>query len=456
MISHDEQTIVAQCSPKGTGAIALLRLSGSNAIEIADKIAKLPDKKTLADQATHTIHYGTVVDTQTTPIDKVLFLLMRGPQTFTGQDTVEITCHNNPFIIEAIIQSSIQVGARLAQEGEFTKRAVLNNKIDLLQAEAINELIHANSQQALKQSLAQLQGSFSHRIKHIEKNLVTALAYTDASFEFLDEEHLGFGQIIEKVIETVLADIQLLMQSFDQQKQIREGIRIALIGSVNAGKSSLFNALVGDNRAIVTEQPGTTRDVIEVGFYDEGFYWTLIDTAGLRQTADIIEKEGIKRSFSEAHKADIILLVIDNSRPMLKEEQEIYEAMYRDFHPKIIVIHNKIDLPTQAPRLFADFIASTPTDLSTIQPIALAIRHKITELFRSLQSPYLLNKRQYTLLLHLQKTLLGLKSFLTGDIAYELVAYHLNEALAHCTEITGKSVSNLALDAVFREFCIGK
>lgn len=455
MLSHDEQGIVAQCTPQGVGALALIRLSGGNAFEIANTVAKLASKKNITEQPTHTIHYGTIISATAESIDTVLFLLMRGPHTFTGQDTVEITCHNNVFIIQSIISSLVYAGARMAEEGEFSKRALLNNKIDLLQAEAINELIHANSQQTLKISLEQLQGSLSHHIARIEKNLITALAYTDASFEFIDEEHLEFGTTIEKIIQTTIGDIQKLLQSFDQQKQLRQGIRIALIGSVNAGKSSLFNALIGSNRAIVTEQPGTTRDVIEAGFYNEGFYWTLVDTAGLRQTTDIIEKEGIKRSLDEAQKADIILLVIDSSELMTNEQQAIYEHLYHDFHHKIIVLYNKIDLPLQAPRLFPQVIETTTLNPITIAAIITALRTQVHKLFRS-SSPYLLNERHYNLLVRLEKELLSLLPLLSGTIPYELVAYHLNEAIAQCAEITGKSASNLALDAVFKEFCVGK
>lgn len=455
MFSHDEQTIVAQCTPQGPGAIALIRLSGSNALEIADKIAVLPGQKKITEQPTHTIHYGTVVDIMGERIDTVLFLVMQGPNTFTGQNTVEITCHNNTFIIQNIIVAALATGARMAQQGEFTKRAVLHNKIDLLQAEAINELIHANSQQALKQSLAQLQGSLSQHIARIEKNLIKAVAYTDASFEFIDEEHLEFGHTVHQIVQTTLADIEQLLLSFDQQKQIRQGIRIALIGSVNAGKSSLFNTIIGNNRAIVTEQPGTTRDVIEAGFYDEGFYWTVADTAGLRQTNDRIEQEGIRRSLDEAHAADIILLVIDNSRSMTSQEQDTYQTLYRDFKHKIIVVYNKIDLPTQAPLLF-DGISVTTIDPTTIPPLIHMVRTKVQSLFHS-SSPYLLNERHYNLLIQLKTGLSQLiPLFSSTPIAYELVAYHLHEAIAHCAEITGKSASDLALDAVFKEFCVGK
>ena len=310
------ETIIAQCTPQGTGAIALLRLSGDNTFAIADAISKLPGNKIISALPTHTIHYGWVVDKNGAHIDQVLFLLMRAPHTFTGDDTVEITCHNNPFIIQNITQAALAAGARLAQEGEFSRRAVSNNKIDIIQAEAINDLIHANTQLTLKQSLSQLEGSFSHWVVSIEKQLIKALALSDASFEFLDEENMEFSTQIKEIIDAVLTTITNLKNTFNQQQQIRNGIRIAIIGSVNAGKSSLFNALLNQERAIVTNIAGTTRDAIEAGLYKNGNYWTLIDTAGLRTTDDIVEQLGISRSHEEAHKADIILLVFDGSQQL--------------------------------------------------------------------------------------------------------------------------------------------
>ena len=251
ILSHDDETIIAQCTPKGSGAIALLRISGIAAFELATKISKLPSGALLCALPSHTIHFGYVVDAAGNHIDQVMFLLMRGPKTFTGQDTVEITAHNNPFIVQDIIAQAIAHGARMAQEGEFTKRAVLNNKIDLIQAEAINELIHANTHMALKKSLAQLEGSFSHWITAIEKELIKALAYSESSFEFIDEE-MSFGNDIKKMLGHTLATIASIKKTFDQQQHIRQGVRIAIIGSVNAGKSSLFNTLLNKERAIVT------------------------------------------------------------------------------------------------------------------------------------------------------------------------------------------------------------
>lgn len=507
IMSHDEHVIVAQSTPAGAGAIGIVRLSGTNVLQLVTRMSRLASGKKISDAFTHTIHYGNVIDQDNHCIDQVLFMVMHGPKTFTGQDTVEINCHNNPFIVEAIIEASLAAGARMAQNGEFTRRAVSNNKIDLIQAEAINELIHANTQLSLKQSLAQLQGSFSHWITNLEKNLVKALAFCEASFEFIDEQ-ITFDQQIIQIIQQSLESINTIKKTFDKQQHIRQGIRIAIIGSVNAGKSSLFNALVGSKRAIVTDIAGTTRDTIEFGLYKNGNYWTLIDTAGLRQTDDFIEQEGIKRSFEQAHLADIILLVIDGSRTLSVHEQQVYENIRAQYHHKIVSIYNKIDLaPTninltninsaninlertnQNPALTPNSTLTVnkisavthnhnsaadhntinesvnkPIAISTknnigIDQVELRIQTAIDALFQTVESPFLLNQRQLNLILSLeimlQQILLQMRAH-QDNVPHELISYHLNDALTHISQLTGKSISEQGMDAVFREFCVGK
>ncbi len=451
----ENQTIIAQCTPRGSGAIALLRLSGANALDIATHISKLPSGNSINKVPTHTIHVGQVIDDNQQSIDQVMFLVMHGPRTFTGEHTVEITTHNNQFIVEAVIAQAIKHGARMAQEGEFCKRAVLNDKLDLVQAEAINELIHANTQMALKQSLAQLEGSFSHWIATIEQDLIQAIAFCQASFEFIDEEDMTFGKQIKKIIEHILTTIAQLKVTFDQQQRIRQGIRIAIIGSVNAGKSSLFNNLLQQNRAIVTNIAGTTRDVIEAGLYKNQNYWTLIDTAGLRQTEDMIEKEGIARSLKEAELADIILLVIDASRTMPEQEYVVYQDILVQQNHKIIVIYNKTDLPIKT-NVDHDGMHITTKNKKHNQAIEKAIEQKIAKLLNAISSPFLLNQRHFNLLLNLEQKCNEILPMLNDNIAYELLSIHLQDAAASLSELTGKSISELAMDQVFRSFCVGK
>ena len=459
ILSTDDQSIIAQCTPRGNGALALLRISGADSWLISSQISKFPFQKNLLEQTSHTVHYAYIIDQNGNTIDHVMLIVMRGPRTFTGQDVVEITCHNNQFIIEAIITVAIQAGARFAQEGEFTKRAFMNGKLDLVQAEAINELIHAQTQNALKKSLAQLEGSFSNWIQILEKELFKIFAWCQASFEFLDEE-VGFGDRMKNHLESLLSKILALKKTFNRQQQIRQGIRIALIGSVNAGKSSIFNNLVQHKRAIVTNIAGTTRDSIEAGVYRNGNYWTLIDTAGLRQTDDVIEQEGIRRSYEEALKADIILLIVDGSRSFSEEEKKVYVKLFEDYDSKIILVQNKCDI-SQEITMSNILNSSNSIKVSSltgenISLLEAKIEEKIAELFNTIESPFLLNQRQFNLLLNLEKKLLIIQSLLSKAVHYELIAYHLQEALEQLSELTGKTISETAMDAVFKEFCVGK
>lgn len=455
ILAIHEQTIIAQCTPKGSGAIGLLRISGKHTFEITQKIARLKHNKTILTSKSHTIAYGHIIDTDATLVDQVLFFLMRGPHTFTGEDTIEISCHNNPFIIEKIIECTINAGARLAQPGEFSKRAFLNKKIDLIQAEAINEVIHASNQQSLKLSLSQLEGSLSSWISNLEQEVVKCFALSEASFEHLDEEDLEFNNQIKDTLQTVLETLSSIKKTFNQQQHIRNGIRIALIGSVNAGKSSLFNQLIGSNRAIVTNIAGTTRDVIEAGMYKFGTYITMIDTAGLRQTDDVIEHEGIQRSYQEASKADIILLVCDSSASLSEQEKSVYKELFEQFQSKIVVVEHKIDQKQSMLSIPTTSIATSVKQPETIKDLQKAIQKKIEAILASANSPYLLNERHYQLLSTLEQKVKTIIPMLDHP-EYELISIHLNDTLQALSELTGKSVSRKAMDMLFKQFCVGK
>lgn len=450
---HD-QTIVALCTAQGAGALGLIRLSGTNVFEIADRLSLTANKKKLSQQASHTISYGWVIDESGAHIDQVLFLVMRAPKTFTGQDVIEITCHNNPFLIERIIDRAIACGARLAHRGEFTQRAVQLGKIDLLQAEALNDLIHAQTAEALKYNLAQLEGSLSSWTAEIENAVLEILAFCEGSFEFLDEEMEFAGEIAQK-IRTLIDKIDKLLVTFPKQQYIKEGIKVALIGSVNAGKSSLFNALLEKNRAIVTPLPGTTRDSIEAGIFRDGQFFTLVDTAGIRDTDDAIEREGIDRSFIQAAHADIILLVIDSSVAWSEQTREAYENIFKKYESKIIVVQNKIDLQKNNSN-FSGISVST-LQPETIKNLFAAIHTKTKKLKDSDTITCLLNKRQHDLLVNFLSNLqLILPMVDKRKVDYELVAHQLREALQNLSEMTGRNVSEKAFDKVFDTFCVGK
>lgn len=454
-MSFNEQTIIAQCTPKGSGAIALIRISGREAIKIADLISSLPSKQKLALQASHTIHYGHILDNQEL-IDQVMLIVMQAPKTFTGEHTVEITCHNNPFIVDKIINIAIKHGARLAQKGEFTQRAFLNGKIDLTQAEAIDSLIHAHTEQALKKSLAQLSGNLATWSMEIENKLLKCIAFSEASFEFIDEE-MDFSPQIKHELQAIITAISLAQQANNISQQIKDGLRIAIIGSVNAGKSSLFNALLNKERAIVTPIAGTTRDVIEAGIYTKQHYLTLVDTAGLRETNDQIEAIGINKSLIEAQLADIILLTFDTSRAITPAELTVYQEIFNKFKDKIILVANKSD-QTNLLKLPLDFQNIVPVSSETkigLEALEKQIQTSIDQILSQDTAPFLLNQRQFSVL---TSVLLQVEQILKmlACPEFELISLHLNEALQILSNLSGKSVTEKSMDTIFREFCVGK
>jgi len=465
-LTDDEQAIVALCTPRGSGALALIRISGVNACGVANNLSRLSSGLSIAAVSTHTIHHGYVIDARgnNAVIDEVLFFVMHGPRTFTGQDTIEISCHNNHFIIDRIITCALAAGARAAKHGEFSKRAFLQGKIDLVQAEAINELITAPTEQALQQSLATVQGSLSSHIADITKRLTLLQGYVEASFEFLDEEQRDFDidtqirQRIQELLETIAG----LKKHYSQQKYIKDGIRVALLGSVNAGKSTLFNALVGHERAIVADHAGTTRDSIETNIYSNGTFWLLIDTAGIRQTDDTIELKSIQRSLYEASLADIIVLVVDSTRELSEQELVQYQDLVAKYREKIIVVANKIDHTGSYDISGLPFIGTMPIIAVSAQQrcgvdvLQKALEEKMQALFAHLQSPFLLNQRHFALLTELEQGLQFIANMCTDGINYEVAACNLGGLQEKISELTGKNVTEKMLDAIFDEFCVGK
>ncbi|MCL4380292.1 tRNA uridine-5-carboxymethylaminomethyl(34) synthesis GTPase MnmE [Candidatus Dependentiae bacterium] len=454
-----DKTIIACCTPQGAGAIALLRLAGPAAIAIADAMAFLPGNKRLAMQTSHTISFGSVITAEGKEIDQVLWLLMREPKTFTGFDTVEITCHNNPLIIQQIIELALVAGAQPAGPGEFTQQAVVNGKIDLLQAEAIHDLIKAQSHQAAKQYLAQLGGTLSSWMHELTEELLLILAWCNASFEFIEEEGAEFGIQIRQRLQLLQQKIATLLAQQPAKRHLQEGFRIALVGTVNAGKSSLFNTLLQQPRAIVTNIAGTTRDSIEAQLYTAEHRITLVDTAGLRTTDDIIEQQGIERSFHEAATADLLLLVIDSGAVITPAQEEIYRRLIKEFGHKALVVYNKSDIgchtmPCIAWPTTALTVSSVTHD--GIAELKKLITEKLTALADACTAPYLINERQYQALTIVQREIAQLLTMTEAGFEYELVAIHLQEIIAELEQLTGKTVSEQAMDKIFKEFCVGK
>jgi tRNA modification GTPase len=447
--------IVALCTPQGPGTIALIRISGQGAVDLCAMFAILPSKKRLSDLPSHTVCYGDAVDAEGNIIDTVMYIVMRKPKTFTGDDTVEITCHNNQFVIQKIIHRILELGAHQAKAGEFCQRAFLNGKIDILQAEAITELINANNEMALKQSLSQIRGSLSAQIVLMEADLLTALALCRASFEFIEEEDVEFSTNIIELVNNVIKITKDLKNYSMVQKNIRSGFRVVFLGTVNAGKSSLFNAIIGKKRAIVTDIAGTTRDSIEEGMYEKGHYLTLVDTAGLRMTDNAIEQEGIVRSLEQAHIADIILLIHDESQRLSESSSLFYEKIKSQYHEKTIFVSNKCDLLKDRNNdSFLYCSAKTGFGITAIKDV---VQQKIEIVCNHKSTPFLLNTRQNELIQCIDNQLALVETILEKKtIAYELVAYHLEEIITLLSQLTGKSISEASMDKIFRDFCVGK
>jgi len=338
-------TIAAISTPMGEGAIAIVRLSGEEAVAIADQIFRSPSGKQLREVPTHTIHYGRIVDPKSEETaEEVMVSLMRAPRTFTREDVVEINCHGGIVSVNRVLQLALNAGARLAEPGEFTKRAFLNGRIDLSQAEAVMDLIRAKTDRAMNVALGQMEGRLSQLIGGLRQEILEVVAHVEVNIdypEYDDVEEMTHRILVEKATY-IQGELQKLLQTAQQGKILREGLSTVIIGRPNVGKSSLLNSLVQENKAIVTDIPGTTRDVIEEYVNVRGVPLRLVDTAGIRETEDIVERIGVERSRQVLKKADLILLVLNSADEFTEEDKQLFEATEG---MDVIVIVNKTDLP---------------------------------------------------------------------------------------------------------------
>ena len=338
----DEDTIAAISTAMAPSGIGIVRISGRDAVSIADNIYHSPNKKKkLSGQPSHTIHYGWIKDGETS-IDEVLVMLMRGPHTYTGEDTVEINCHGGIISERKVLETALKYGARPADPGEFTKRAFLSGRIDLSQAEAVMDVISAKNDYALKSSLGQLKGSMLDKIKDIR----SAILYEDAFIESAldDPEHInidGYGSKLKRIVDEQINKIDKLLSTAEEGKMIQEGIKTVIVGKPNVGKSSLLNLLIGEEKAIVTDVAGTTRDILEETINLRGISLKMLDTAGIRDASDKVEQIGVDRAKKHAKDADLVLYVIDSNVPMDDNDRKIIELIRGK---KVIVLLNKSDL----------------------------------------------------------------------------------------------------------------
>ena len=378
-------TIAAISTGMTSSGIGIVRLSGPDAVAIADKVYDSRSGKKLEDMPTHTIHYGFIRDGEEF-IDEVLVMLMRGPRSFTAEDTVEINCHGGVYAMNRILELVIRKGARPAQPGEFTKRAFLNGRIDLSQAEAVIDVINAKNEYALKSSVSQLKGSVLKVIREIREKMLYHIAYIESALD--DPEHIsmdGYPQQLEEQTNMWKEKLQTLIASSENGKRMKEGITTVIVGKPNAGKSSLLNVLLGEERAIVTDIAGTTRDVLEEQMSMSGISLNIIDTAGIRNTEDVVEKIGVKKAKSYAKDADLIIYVVDSSTQLDENDEEIIELI-RD--RKVIVLLNKADLDpvtTEAQikeRLDKPVISVSAKEEQGLDQLELTVKNMFYEAFK--------------------------------------------------------------------------
>ncbi|WHZ32702.1 tRNA uridine-5-carboxymethylaminomethyl(34) synthesis GTPase MnmE [Desemzia incerta] len=462
-MSFEFDTIAAISTPPGEGAIGIVRLSGEEAIAVADRVYKLGSKQ-LADQTSHTIHYGNIVNPKTNDtVDEVMVTVMRAPKTFTREDVVEINCHGGILAVNQVLQIVLQNGARLAEPGEFTKRAFLNGRIDLSQAEAVMDLIRAKTDKAMYVALQQLDGNLSNLIRNLRSEILDTLAQVEVNIdypEYDDVEEMTSILLIEKA-KQVKAAVQQLLETASQGKILREGLATAIIGRPNVGKSSLLNYLLREEKAIVTDIAGTTRDVIEEYVSVKGVPLRLIDTAGIRETEDIIEKIGVERSRKALVDADLILLVFNQNEPLTNEDKALIEATNQNHR---IIILNKMDLPNKLDLEELEFLVGEAAIVKTsvlTQSGVDVLESKIADLFFSgntgeKDATYVSNVRHIALLNDAETALDDVINGVESGMPVDLVQIDMTRCWDLLGEITGDSVQDELLTQLFSQFCLGK
>lgn len=457
----NDDTICAISTAMAPSGIGIVRMSGSGAVDIVDRIYRSPKKyKRLSDQLSHTIHYGWIMDGEDS-VDEVLVMLMRGPHTYTGEDTVEINCHGGVLSVQKVLEAAIKYGARPGEPGEFTKRAFLNGRIDLSQAEAVMDVISAKNEYALKSSLGQLKGSVLDKIKEIRSAVIFEIAFIESALD--DPEHIsidGYGEKLEGVVEEQIEKIGRLLSTVDEGKMMQEGIKTVIIGKPNVGKSSLLNLLVGEEKAIVTDIAGTTRDVLEETINMQGISLRMLDTAGIREASDKVEQIGVNRAREHAKDADLILYVVDSSIPMDENDKEIIKLIS---NRKSIVLLNKSDLSgIVSLEKIKDKVDAPVLSISAKEKVGIEeLEAKIKELFFKGEltfndEVYITNIRHKKALEEAKKSLEQVKQSIELNMPEDFFSIDLMSAYESLGEIIGESVGEDLVNEIFSKFCTGK
>ncbi|WP_273853866.1 tRNA uridine-5-carboxymethylaminomethyl(34) synthesis GTPase MnmE [Guptibacillus spartinae] len=455
------ETIAAISTPMGEGAIAIVRLSGEEAIKIADRLYK--GKQPLESVDTHTIHYGHLIDPDTEQVaEEVMVSVMRGPRTFTKEDIVEINCHGGLVSVNRVLELVLRSGARLAEPGEFTKRAFLNGRIDLSQAEAVIDLIRAKTDRAMNVALNQMEGRLSTLIATLRQQLLETVAHVEVNIDYpeYDAEEMT-KDLLTTQLKEVEKEIEGILVTARQGKILREGLSTVIVGRPNVGKSSLLNSLVHENKAIVTDVPGTTRDVIEEYVNVRGVPLRLVDTAGIRETEDLVERIGVERSRERLKQADLILLVLNYNDELTHEDEKLFEAVKG---MDVIVIINKTDLDEKLDldrvKELAEEHPMITTSLKNEQGVD-ELEQSISELFfagevESQDLTYVSNSRHIALLEQSRRTLEDALGAVEAGMPVDMVQIDITRTWEILGEIIGDTVSDSLIDQLFSQFCLGK
>lgn len=447
-------TIVALATPQGVSALAVIRLSGGDSIGITNRVFKGKD---LTKQPSHTLHFGLITDGNR-PIDEVLVSVFREPNSFTKEDSIEISCHGSPTIVKEIIKVLLKQGARLAEPGEYTKRAFLNGRFDLAQAEAVADLIHAENDNARQAALNQMRGGFSKEIQHLREELIHFASLIELELDF-GEEDVEFAKRdeLKQLIFKIQSYLKPLILSFDQGNVIKNGVPVVIAGKPNAGKSTLLNALLNEERAIVSDIAGTTRDVIEDEMILGGITFRFMDTAGIRHTQDTIEAIGVQRTHESMKKASLILYLFDLTQTS-KEEIEREESEIKKLGIPYLKIGNKLDQASTdvLKNLADDFVliaAASKTNLEKLKDRIISL-FQVNEVKQG--DVVVTNLRHYQNLLQTNQSLARVLEGMDGHVTGDFLAMDIRQSLHYLGEITGQITSDDLLANIFSKFCIGK
>ena len=454
----DQDTICGVSTSPGEGGIGIIRISGSRAIDIASMVFKARGTKGLRDLSSHVLIYGQVGDPGTGDvIDEALVSVMRAPASYTREDVVEINCHGGIMPLWTTVNLLIASGARQAEPGEFTKRAFLNGRIDLAQAEAVMDIIHAKTEQSHRAANEQLMGGLSSEVTALRERLISIIAAVEAGIDFPEEEiETQTGNTLADDVGNTLQSVEGLISSHRYGRVLREGIATAIIGKPNVGKSSLLNCLLKQDRAIVTDIPGTTRDVLEEYLNIEGLPFKVLDTAGIRHSHDVVEQEGVKRSLAVIGAADVVLIVLDGSKPLSAEDQRVLEEARGK--PAIAVI-NKCDLERKAelpvwPEVVVEISCKTGEGLDTLRKSL--VRNMKQGVVTPREHVWAVNQRHKTALEQAKVSLEKALTSTTAGLSAEFIALDLRDALDSVGLIIGATHTDDILERIFRDFCIGK